>query len=323
MTPTNRRAAAATLAGVAALALAACTGQASATDQIEISGSSTVAPITEHVARMAGQDVSVTAEGTEDGFARFCAGETAINNASEAIPQEFLDACEAAGVEFIELPIAWDALAVVVHAQNEFADDVTIEELGAIWAPDSSVQTWQDVRPEWPDSELTRYGRPDGSGTFATFTHQVNGEAGQIVEGVQSSDDITELTGWVADDPGAIAFMGIGNYLGSAETRDELTTVSIDGVAPSRERVQDGSYEPLSRPLFIYVSTTALESEDVTGFVEAYLEQAQASAALTFFYALDDELTAAAAQRFEARVTGSVFDGDPFGEVDLLEALTS
>ncbi|MGO1410545.1 substrate-binding domain-containing protein [Microbacterium sp.] len=316
---TRRGLAAIGMAASVGLALTAC-AQAAASDRIEISGSSTVAPITEHVSSTSDYAVSVTAEGSEDGFARFCAGESAINNASEAIPQEYMDACASAGIEFIELPVAWDALTVVVHADNDFARDMTMGELAQIWSPDSTVETWQDVRPEWPDEDLNLYGRPAGSGTFATFTHEINGAAGEIREDVEASDDIAELTGWIAEDPDGMGFMAIGNYLGSAETRDDLTTVSIDGVAPSLERAQDGTYS-LARPLFIYVSTAALESEDVTGFVEHYLENARASAALTFFYALDGNLTALVQQRFTDEVTGSMFDGDPFADLDLAEAL--
>lgn len=320
MSATTRRGLAAIgMAASAGLALTAC-APAAASDRIEISGSSTVAPITEHVSTTSEYAVAVTAEGSEDGFARFCAGESAINNASEAIPQKFMDACASSGIEFIELPVAWDALTVVVHADNDYARDMTMDEFAQIWAPDSTVETWRDVRAEWPDEELNLYGRPAGSGTFATFTHEINGAAGEIRGDVTASDDIAELTGWIAEDPNGMGFMGIGNYLGSAETRDDLTTVSIDGVAPSLERAQDGTY-PLARPLFIYVSTAALESEDVTGFVEHYLENARASAALTFFYALDGNLTALVQQRFTDEVTGSMFDGDPFGDVNLADAL--
>ncbi|NLS10736.1 hypothetical protein HGQ17_12185 [Nesterenkonia sp. MY13] len=179
-----RHQAAAGVLGV--LALTACGGDAEASgDPIVARGSATVAPITELIAADGGFDVEVNADGTTTGFEAFCSGDVDINNASEAIPgpeaqTDFLSQCEQNGVEFIELPIGLDSLTVVRNQANDFAGDLTMEELQAIWEPGSEVTTWSDLRSEWPDEEIVLAGRPSGSGTFDVFTHYVVGETGGI-----------------------------------------------------------------------------------------------------------------------------------------------
>ncbi|MCW4351781.1 PstS family phosphate ABC transporter substrate-binding protein [Hoyosella sp. YIM 151337] len=316
-------------ASAVALALTAVTACSSsqADSLIEVSGSSTVAPITEAIAQDGGFSVSVTAEGTADGFARFCAGETPINNASEAIPgsgqrTDFVAMCAENGVEFIELPIALDALSVVRNEANSFAADMTLTELREVWSPGSAVTRWSDIRPDWPDEPINLYGRPDGSGTFDYFTHFVVGESGEIREDYRATDDMSELARWIAEDANALGFMGVGNYLAADEEfRDRISNVAVDGVAPSRSNAQDGSYVPLTRPLFIYVSATAAADESVVALVEYYLRSVQSMLPRVFFYGLPEEAYPLVQQRFTDRATGTMFDGDPFTDRPIMEVL--
>lgn len=318
------------LAGMTALTLGATAcSSASGQDAIAISGSSTVAPITRAVAAAGGYAVNVAAEGTTDGFERFCSGETAINNASTSIPgagqpTDYVQLCADNGVEFIELPIALDALTVVRNEANGFATDLTLDELRAVWAPESQVRTWADVRPEWPAEPIGLYGRGEGSGTFASFTHAVVGEAGTIRADYAATDDLDELARWIAEDPNGLGFMGVGNYLATDEdARDRITNVNVNGVGPGLAEVQAGRYAPLTRPLFVYVSLAALDDDDVTGLVEYYLANVVNVLPRVYFYALPGEAYPLVAQRFAERVTGTAFGGDPFAGVSVLDALTA
>ncbi|OLT16365.1 phosphate ABC transporter substrate-binding protein [Serinicoccus sp. CUA-874] len=327
-THTHWRSSTLAAAGAVLLAsLAACSGDGGAATPadgtIQVSGSSTVAPITEEMADLGRFEIQVAAEGTGDGFDRFCAGETVINDASTAITTEQIAACEDEGVDFVEVPIALDALTVIRHEDNTFATDLTTDELRAIWEPDSQVRTWRDVRDDWPEQEIGLYGRPEGSGTFDYFTYRTSGEAGAIRGDYEATDDMAELTGWVADDPQALAFLGVGNYLAAdGEQRDQITNVSIDGVAPTLENAQSGDYAPFTRPLFLYVSTSALEQDAEVGeFVDYYLEHLDQVLPLVYFYPLSDEVADLAEQRWEARTTGSAFDGQPVDATALAAAL--
>lgn len=309
------------------LMLAACSGGEDG-DQIGISGSATVAPITSAVAAEGGYPVEIASEGTTDGFERFCAGETAINDASTPIPGEgqrtdYVAMCERSGVEYIELPIALDALSLITNQSNRFAADLSIDELRKIWEPESTVSTWSDVRPQWPDEPIGLYGRPDGSGTFEVFTHVVSGQAGAIRDDYRSTDDLAELARWIAEDEYGLGFMGIGNYLAADEDyRDRITNVAIDGVEPTLANVQAGRYGAFTRPLLIYVSTSALDEDERVGeFVEYYLAQVADILPREFFYALPVEAYTLAQERFEARETGTMYGGDPFSDQSVLDLL--
>ncbi|AEF39030.1 PstS family phosphate ABC transporter substrate-binding protein [Hoyosella subflava] len=316
-------------ASVAALTILVTPGCSSseAAAPIEVSGSSTVAPITEAIARDGRFDVEVTAEGTTDGFDRFCSGETPINNASEAIPgpgqrTDYVAMCAENGVEYIELPIGLDALSLVRNEANDFADDLTMDELKRIWSPDSEITSWRDIRPDWPAQPISLYGRPDGSGTFDYFTHFAVGEAGSIRSDYRATDDMTELARWIAEDENSLGFMGAGNYLAADEEyRDRIANVAVDGVSPSRTNAQDGTYQPLTRPLFIYVSAAAFEDAAVTEFVDHYLRTVRGMLPRVFFYALPTDAYPLVQQRFEDRITGTMFGGDPFAERPILQAL--
>ncbi|GGA75451.1 phosphate ABC transporter substrate-binding protein [Pseudoclavibacter endophyticus] len=316
------------IAATSFAALAALTGCATAANEgaeITVSGSATVAPITQAVADQGRFAIDLAAEGTINGFERFCAGETDLNNASTAIPEEFVASCAENGVDFVELPIGLDAMTLVRNEANSFATDLSMTELADIWAPDSTVTTWADVRSEWPDDEIGLYGRPDGSGTFDFFTNTVNGEPGSIRDDYQATNDMVELTSWVADDENALAFMGVGNYLeADEEQRDRITNIAIDGVMPTLEHAQSGEYTPFSRPLFIYVSLQAIEEKAaVAEFVDYYVDYVPNALPFTGFYGLGDEVTELVQARWEARTPGAMFDGDEFPTGDLAAALSS
>lgn len=327
-TERHRRSVALGAVAAALLAVAACGGSAGGSEEaIAVSGSSTVAPITRAVATAGGFAVDVAAEGTTDGFARFCAGETAINNASTPIPGagqrvDYVQLCADHGVEFIELPVALDALSVIRNEANAFATELTLAELRAIWEPGSTVTTWADVRPGWPDQPVGLYGRGEGSGTFEVFTHVVNGTAGEIRDDYRATDDLAELAGWIAEDEHGLGWMGVGNYLAAdEEDRDRITNVAVDGVQPSLADVQAGRYDAFTRPLLVYVSVAALEDEAVAEFVEYYLDEVAAILPRVYFYALPVEAYPLVRQRLEQRITGTMYDGDPFSAATVLDVL--
>src|SRR5699024_8211460 len=148
--------------------------------------------------------------------------------------------------------------------------DMTLDEVRRAWEPDSDVSTWSDLRPEWPDEEIEFFGRPAGSGTFEYFSQRVSGEAGELRDDYEAADDLDGLAEWVADEPGGLGVMGVGNHLGAeGEVRDRITSVSIDGVSPTLENAQDGSYAPFTRPLFLYVNSELAEAdENVASYVD-------------------------------------------------------
>lgn len=200
---------------------------------------------------------------------------------------------------------------------------MTLEEITLAWEPDSEVTTWSDIRAEWPDKEIGFYGRPEGSGTFAYFSHFVAGEAGSLREGYETTDDTDELARWIAEDEFGIGFMGVGNYLAApGEDRDRITNVSVEGVAPSRENAQNGDYHPFTRPLLLYVNAEmADQDEDLAEFVDYYVAEIEGVMPRVYFYAMSAEEHTLASDRWADRVTGTIFGGDPFGEVDLASAL--
>lgn len=248
---------------------------------IEVDGSSTVYPITEAVAEEfmleTGRAVQVTVgvSGTGGGFKRFCAGETAISNASRPIKSSEREACERAGVEYLELPIAYDGIAVVVNPTNTFARCLTVEELRRIWQPGSTVRRWSDVRAGWPALEIRLYGPGTDSGTFDYFTAEIVGEEGASRPDYTASENDNVLVQGVAGDEGALGYFGYAYY---EESADQLGLVGIDDgsgcVQPTVEAIRAGRYAPLSRPVFIYVNTAALSRPEVDAFVRFYLETA-------------------------------------------------
>lgn len=302
------------------LLLAACGGDSRSEDAsgssslggaVEIDGSSTVFPIAEAVAeefQIANPRVRVTVgiSGSGGGFKRFCAGETDISNASRPIKEAELERCAQAGVEFIELPVAWDGLSVVVNHGNQFVTCLTVEQLNRIWAPGSSVELWSDLRPDWPAEEIRLYGPGTDSGTFDYFTEVINGESGASRPDYQASEDDNILVQGVAGDEFALGYFGYAYY---AENTDRLKLVQVDGgqgcVAPSRETIEDGSYAPLSRPLFVYVSQAALRRPEVRAYVDFMLEEASVLVPATGYRPLSDAEYAEGLARIEEAAGGA------------------
>lgn len=254
-------------------------GTAALRGTVEVDGSSTVFPITEAVAEefrkaYPGVQVNVGISGTGGGFQRWVAGETDINNASRPITPAEAERARANGIEWVELRIGLDGVAVAVNPRNDWAECVTLEELKRIWEPGSPVRRWRDVRPAWPDRPLTLYGPDTDSGTFDYFTERVVGEARASRPDYTASADDNVLVQGIAGDPNALGYFGLAYY---QENRDKLKALAVDGgqgcVYPEPEAVARGTY-PLSRPLFLYVNKSRLGRPEVKAFVRFYLEEA-------------------------------------------------
>jgi phosphate transport system substrate-binding protein len=278
--------------------------------QVQVDGSSTVYPVAVAVAEEfqienRGVRVTVGFSGTGGGFKRFCAGEIDISDASREISEAERAACEAAGVEFVEVPVAWDGLSVVVNPANDFVECLTVPELEAMWRPGSSVRTWRDVRPEFPAEPIRLYGPGTDSGTFDYFTEVVIGEAKASRNDFQASEDDNILVQGVAGDQYALGYFGYAYF---RENRDRLKLVAVDGgegcVQPSDETVSDGSYAPLSRPLYMYVSRRAAERPEVRAFVDFMLENAPDLVPSTGYLALDPARYQAVKAEFDAGADG-------------------
>jgi len=271
-------AAALLLAGAAMLST-----QASHAQIVKVDGSSTVFPITEAVAedfQKAKKNlvkVTVGISGTGGGFKKFCRGETDVSDASRPILKKEMEDCRAAGVEYIELPVAFDALTVVINPKNTFLKSITVEELKKMWEPaaQGKVTKWSQVNPAWPDAPLKLFGAGADSGTFDYFTEAVVGKSKSSRGDFTASEDDNVLVQGVARDPNALGFFGFAYYV---ENKDKLKAVPIvekpgkPAVEPSMESVLKGTYQPLARPIFIYVSVKSLGKPEVREFVEYYMK---------------------------------------------------
>jgi len=230
----------------------------------------------EFMKRNRGVNITVGISGTGGGFSKFCAGETDISNASRPIKQSEIDKCKAAGIEYIELPVAFDALTVVVNPRNNWVSSLTTAELKKIWEPGSTVNNWSQVRSGFPNRTMRLYGPGTDSGTFDYFTEAINGKAGDSRSDYTASEDDNVLVQGVSQDEGALGYFGFAYY---EENQNRLKAVSIDGgngpVAPSRANVENNTYTPLSRPIFIYVSERAAQRPEVRQFVSFYLSNPQ------------------------------------------------
>jgi phosphate transport system substrate-binding protein len=304
----------ATVATVVGLSTSAALSQQSGT--IMIDGSSTVYPITEAVAEefMAanpGVQITVGISGTGGGFSKFCAGETVISDASRPIKESEIEACRAAGIEYIELPVAYDALTVVVNSQNTWLTNITPDELQMIWSPDSqgTITRWNQVRSEWPDEEIVLYGPGTDSGTFDYFTEAIMGEAGASRSDYTASEDDNVLVLGVSGDEYALGYFGLAYF---EENSDRLNAVPVDDgngpIEPTPENVNNGTYTPLSRPLFIYVNADAANRPEVREFVEFYLNRTDLVSEVGYV-PLPSEAYTVAMENFRNGKTGSVFAG--------------
>ncbi len=325
--PTSHSLAACLAAGV--LTTAACGGGATApggaaagaTTTVTLDGSSTVFPISEAVAEEfqkahATIRVTVGISGTGGGFQKFCRAETDISNASRPITAKETEACAAAGVQFIELPIAYDGIALVANPKASWVDAITTAELKTMWAPEAqaAVTRWGQVRKGWPDRELHLFGAGVDSGTYDYFTQAVNGKEGASRGDFTSSEDDNVLVQGISSDELAIGFMPYAYY---AENKAALKLVPVDDgkadngagpILPSVETVKGGTYQPLSRPVFIYVSVQALAKPEVVQFVDFYLKAGGALAEEVGYVPLGDKGYELVTAHYTGRKTGSVFE---------------
>ena len=254
------------------------TTNANLSGEIVVDGSSTVYPITVAAAEEFRQShsqvqVSVGVSGTGGGFKKFAAGDTVISDASRPIKDGEREDATANGIEFIELAVAYDGLSVMVNPRNDFAQCLTTDELNRIWMPQSSVTTWRDVRSEWPDEEIKLYGPDSESGTFDYFTEEITGDTGLIRQDFVPAVDDNVLVQGIAGDRYSLGYFGYAYY---AANTDKLKLVAVDSgsgcILPSDETINDGTYSPLSRPLFIYVNIAALERPEIKAFIQFYMQ---------------------------------------------------
>ena len=314
------------------LVVAACGGGSGASEgggggesvsgNISIEGSSTVQPITQAAAELFREEnpearIEVGGAGTSDGFEAFCQGDTQISDASRPIDvAEEVPVCEENGVEFIEIPVAYDGLSVVVNSQNDWASDITGEELQMIWEPaaEGQITRWNQVRSEWPDRPLNLYGPGTESGTYDYFNEAIvqNEEETTRQSDVEMSEDDNVLVQGVAGDENALSYFGYSYY---ENNRDSLKALAVDGVEPTTETIRSGEYV-LSRPLFIYVNTQDLENNQaVEPFVVFYLENLDRIVEAAKYVTLPESLSQESRAQFEDRTTGTVFnaEGEPKG----------
>lgn len=279
---------------------------------IKIDGSSTVYPITEAVAeefRIDQPDVKVTVgiSGTGGGFKKFGRGETDISDASRPIKQKEIDLCAESNISYVDLTVAYDGLAVLVNPSNDWVDHFTIEELKLIWEPDAQgkIMKWNQIREEWPDEEIHLFGPGVASGTYDYFTEAVVGESGSSRGDFTASEDDNVLVQGIAGDKYGLGFFGLAYY---EENKDKLKLIAVDGgngpVYPSLETVSNGTYSPLSRPLFIYVNSSAVSREEVTEFIDFYIANAPALATEVGYVPLPDSDYKVQADKFTSFVEG-------------------
>jgi len=264
-------------AGIAASLFGACQA-AKLSGSIKVDGSSTVGPITTAVAeefRTTAPDVRVTVgiSGTGGGFKRFATGDLDISDASRPIKKGELDQCKKNNIEFIELPISFDGLSIVVNKKNTWVQNMTLDDLRAIFGAGRAAKNWNDVRPEWPNKPIKIFAPGTDSGTFDYFKEEVVGKDGKIRSDMSVSEDDNVLVRGVEGDDNAIGFFGFAYYV---ENKDRLKIVPIDAgkgaITPSHQTIEDGTYAPFSRPLFIYVNKKSADRPEVKAFVEFYLK---------------------------------------------------
>lgn len=302
------------------LAMVLLTSKAHAATVIKIDGSSTVYPISEAVAeefqksKKGSVRVTVGISGTGGGFKKFCRGEIDIADASRPIQKKEMDACFIeGGVKFIEIPVAYDALTVMVNPANGWASSMTVADLKKIWAPEAQgkVIKWNQVRPGWPDQPIKLYGAGSDSGTFDYFTEAIVGKAKASRGDYTASEDDNVLVQGIANDKNALGYFGFAYY---AENQGRLKAVAVDGgkgpVLPSPQTVENGSYQPLSRPIFIYVNAkSAKEKPEVREFVQFYLQNAPELVRQVKYVSLPAQAYTMALENFKKMKLGTVFAG--------------
>jgi phosphate transport system substrate-binding protein len=319
-----------TLFVTATLAYAASTAHAQAI--VKIDGSSTVFPPTEAVAedfqkaKKGAIKVTVGISGTGGGFKKFCRGETDISNASRPILKKEMEECAKAGIKYIELPIGFDALTVVAHPQNKFLKQITVEELKKIWEPaaQGTITKWNQVNPAWPDAPIKLFGAGADSGTFDYFTEAIVGKAKSSRGDFTASEDDNVLVQGVSRDVNAIGYFGYAYYIENAKKLQAVAIIEKAGkpaVLPSLNTVLDGTYQPLARPLFIYVNAKSIAKPEVKEFVEYYLQNGKKLVAEVKYVPLADADYKHALNNFTKVKTGTAFGGEPEVGVKVSELL--
>jgi phosphate transport system substrate-binding protein len=275
---------------------------------IKIDGSSTVAPLSEAAAekfQAENPDVRVTVgtSGTGGGFEKFCAGETDLSDASRPIKDEEIEICEKNGIKYEQLQVANDGLANVVNIENDFAKCLTTDQLKKIWDKGSTVDNWNQVDPSFPDEKLDLYGPGTDSGTFDYFTEAINGEEGQSRSDYNATEDDNVVVQGVSGSKGGLGYFGL-SYV--EQNADKIKALEVDGgdgcVAPSTETVQDGTYTPLSRPLFVYASADALKRPEVDSFLEYYITNQTEIAEQALFVPMTEEQATASKEAIDKLV---------------------
>ena len=318
------------IAGFAVIALASCGSKQQADNkqattakaQIKIDGSSTVYPISEAVAEdfkktTDSVDITVGLSGTGGGFKKFERGETDISDASRPITATEDSICKAAGIDYIELPIAYDGLAIIVNKDNKWLDKITVKELKMIWGPDAQekIKKWNQVNPKWPNEEIHLFGPGTASGTFDYFTEAINGKAKSIRGDYTASANPNVLVEGIAADKNALGFFGLAYY---ESNKEKLKVVAVDdekdedgkgAILPSAETVKNGTYQPLSRPLFIYISKKATSRGEIKAFVNYYLTNAGKLSNEVGYIAFPDDIYTLVKSRYAAGTTGSILAG--------------
>lgn len=285
--------------------------------EIKIDGSSTVYPLLEAVAEEFGREnpnvrVTIGESGTGGGFKKFGRGDTDLSNASRPIKPSEDSLCKASNIEYIELPIAYDGMAIVVNPANTWVTNITVAELKKMWEPaaQNTIKKWNQVNPAWPDEELHLFGAGTQSGTFDYFTEAIVGKSKECRGDYTASEDDNTLVQGIAGDKDALGFFGLSYY---ENNKDKLKLLGIDNgkgsVQPTPETVRNGTYQPLSRPLFIYISKSANAKPEVQKFISFLLENVSTLAQEVGYVALPDDVLVKVKKRFADGTTGSMFTG--------------
>ena len=307
-----------TATAIALLSVAASAPQsgsqlASLKGEIRVDGSSTVYPITEAVAEdfskaAKGVRTTVGVSGTGGGFKRFCKGETDISDASRPITKSEAETCKGANIEFVELPVAYDGLCIAISKQNTWATKLTLDQIRKIYSASGTAKTWKDLDSAWPDRAIKVYSPGTDSGTFDYFKEVTVGKDGKVRSDMSVSEDDNVLVNGVAGDRDAIGYFGFAYYV---ENKDKLVAVAVDdgkgAVLPTDATILDGSYEPFSRPVFIYVNRKSADRPEVGAFVDFYLQQAAALSKEVGYTPLPESIYGTARTNWKARRTGTQF----------------
>jgi phosphate transport system substrate-binding protein len=312
------------------------TGSQLSSQVIQIDGSSTVFPVTEAVAEEfqrthQGTRVTVGSSGTGGGFQKFCRDEIDISDASRPIRAAEADACGKAGIAYIELPVGYDGIAVVVHPKNTWATSMTVPELKKLWEPaaQGKISRWNQIRPDWPDQEIHLFGAGVDSGTFDYFTEVIAGKAQASRGDYTSSEDDNVIVQGVSGDQYALGYFGYAYY---EQNKDKLKVVAVDdgndangqgAIAPSPDSVKDGTYAPLSRPIFIYPKVKALDRAEVSSFLDFYLTKGTALVREVGYIPLTEREYDLVRARLKSRKTGSMYtEADAHAQIPLEQRLS-